>query len=420
MTLVTVYLLALVLAMLTLACALTIVWFLRGVPGARWLLVLGGIALLWSFMAGVVTQLSPEIARAVYIHKFTLVSLATVTQLAFVLNYFRPRAQGYRYWILALSIVPAITLLLSVGNDEHQLVLTTLEFERSGGFTRVSSHAYGPWYWIHSLHAYALVLASAVVIGITLWREGELARRQAKILLLGASVPLGLNFLLVLEIVPRGLDLMPFAVAATALSFIFGVLRLGLLDLAPVARGRLIETIPDGVLVVDASGRIADMNPAISRILPVDRSWLGLPFDALASGCPELFPSDGFDEGGCRRLVVIGQRDYELRVLPLVEGDRRQGTLHLFVERTAERRAAREREALIEQLVERRTDAEEPRSVLPMCASCRRVRVEDREVWLGLEAYLRAREGTEFSHGLCPSCASFLYPDVFPSSPLSS
>ena len=42
--------------------------------------------------------------------------------------------------------------------------------------------------------------------------------------------------------------------------------------------------------------------------------------------------------------------------------------------------------------------------ILPICASCKRIRDEDGE-WEAVESYVREHTNAEFSHGLCPDCA---------------
>ena len=48
--------------------------------------------------------------------------------------------------------------------------------------------------------------------------------------------------------------------------------------------------------------------------------------------------------------------------------------------------------------------------LLPMCASCRKIR-DDTGYWLQVEAYLSDRLDVRFSHGLCPDCSHELYPE---------
>jgi hypothetical protein len=51
--------------------------------------------------------------------------------------------------------------------------------------------------------------------------------------------------------------------------------------------------------------------------------------------------------------------------------------------------------------------------LLPICASCKRIR-NKREVWQPLEAYIQAHSEAKFSHGVCPDCLRKLYPEYYP------
>ena len=42
--------------------------------------------------------------------------------------------------------------------------------------------------------------------------------------------------------------------------------------------------------------------------------------------------------------------------------------------------------------------------ILPVCASCGRVRTDDDSEWLPLAQYLVRRGAVSMSHGLCPEC----------------
>ena len=48
--------------------------------------------------------------------------------------------------------------------------------------------------------------------------------------------------------------------------------------------------------------------------------------------------------------------------------------------------------------------------ILPICASCKRIRNES-GVYEQLERYITSHSQASFSHGLCPECAKKLYPD---------
>lgn len=47
--------------------------------------------------------------------------------------------------------------------------------------------------------------------------------------------------------------------------------------------------------------------------------------------------------------------------------------------------------------------------LLPVCASCKKIRDEN-GVWQPFEAYIAAKSEAQFTHGVCPECMSRLYP----------
>jgi hypothetical protein len=49
--------------------------------------------------------------------------------------------------------------------------------------------------------------------------------------------------------------------------------------------------------------------------------------------------------------------------------------------------------------------------LLPICASCKKIR-DDQNRWWRLEAYIGEHSEAQFSHGLCPECGEKLYPGL--------
>jgi len=52
------------------------------------------------------------------------------------------------------------------------------------------------------------------------------------------------------------------------------------------------------------------------------------------------------------------------------------------------------------------------RGMLPICSSCKSIR-EDSGYWKKIETYISEHSEVVFTHGLCPSCAEKLYPDIY-------
>ncbi|MBK9797624.1 MAG: hypothetical protein IPP58_14255 [Holophagaceae bacterium] len=54
--------------------------------------------------------------------------------------------------------------------------------------------------------------------------------------------------------------------------------------------------------------------------------------------------------------------------------------------------------------------------MLPICASCKKIRKPDSDPhsadsWQAIESYITEKTKTEFSHGICPECLAKLYPE---------
>jgi tetratricopeptide (TPR) repeat protein len=80
--------------------------------------------------------------------------------------------------------------------------------------------------------------------------------------------------------------------------------------------------------------------------------------------------------------------------------------------RAREDALARKNEELSTALTEVRTLT----GLIPICASCKRVR-DDRGYWQAVESYISSHSDAEFSHAICQSCGPVLYGDLWPEHP---
>jgi diguanylate cyclase (GGDEF)-like protein/PAS domain S-box-containing protein len=114
------------------------------------------------------------------------------------------------------------------------------------------------------------------------------------------------------------LDPSPLATSVAAWVLVLGVLRYRLLDLRPVARTHVVETMRDAVLVADAHGHVVDLNPAAVQLLGRRAAeLLGRPVATLLS---ELAHPMGYPDPGVYDMQFNAsgrQRDLELAVTPL-------------------------------------------------------------------------------------------------------
>lgn len=76
---------------------------------------------------------------------------------------------------------------------------------------------------------------------------------------------------------------------------------------------------------------------------------------------------------------------------------------------TKRKRAENEREEAMIELQKALSDVNVLSGLLPMCASCKKIR-DDKGYWKQIEQYISDHSEAEFSHGICPDCVKELYP----------
>jgi len=83
----------------------------------------------------------------------------------------------------------------------------------------------------------------------------------------------------------------------------------------------------------------------------------------------------------------------------------------LHAEIMERKRMEEERERLICELREALAKVKTLSGLLPICASCKKIR-DDKGYWNQIEAFIRDHSEAEFSHSICPECRKKLYPEL--------
>src|SRR6266498_1424045 len=102
-------------------------------------------------------------------------------------------------------------------------------------------------------------------------------REQARLILIGALIPLLVNVAYLAKLFgwSNTADLTPIALAVSSLVFSHAVRRHQMLTLSPIARQVVLDSMIDGLLVVDPAGRIVEHNPAAATIVQLAPSAVG-------------------------------------------------------------------------------------------------------------------------------------------------
>lgn len=160
--------------------------------------------------------------------------------------------------------------------------------------------------------------------------------------------------------------------------------------------GRILETIPEFVIVIDRAGRIRYINrvePGFDRQEVVGTPSAEFLFPYAVEAQDAAFEA-AFQSGQKQDFEVeLDLPDdpawYRCEVHPLWQEDHIVALL-LKATNITEIKAAEESVARLQKL-------------LPICSWCDRIQGQD-GAWLSIERYLKKVEATDVTHALCPDC----------------
>jgi diguanylate cyclase (GGDEF)-like protein/PAS domain S-box-containing protein len=126
----------------------------------------------------------------------------------------------------------------------------------------------GIWFWINLTYAYTIILLGFGLLLASYRHTNTFFKTQYMMILLGAVVPFLFNAFTHLRVGSAAdPDYTPMVFGIAGAIYAYAIFRHKLADLVPVARSYLIEKMSDGLLVIDAQGRIVDINPAMKNFL---------------------------------------------------------------------------------------------------------------------------------------------------------
>jgi DNA-binding NtrC family response regulator len=123
---------------------------------------------------------------------------------------------------------------------------------------------------------------------------------------------------------------------------------------------------------------------------------------------PFIYVSGTIGEDVAVEAMKSGAQDYVLkhnlkRLAPAVARELREAR-----GRREKRVLEADRERLITELRAALMDVKRLSGLLPICASCKKIR-NDRNEWQRLEIFIRENSEAQFTHSLCPDCIKHLY-----------
>jgi diguanylate cyclase (GGDEF)-like protein/PAS domain S-box-containing protein len=322
------------------------VWLRRTSPGATALILILAAG-IW-YMTTYALELGTTILHTKQLWgdvKYVGVTMLPPTWLAFTLQYAGRTRWLTRRRALWLAVEPLAVLIMLAIPSAHDLVRF---YPASSAGERFPVVALGPVGWLNVVYSYGLLLLGTGVFILTLFRVARPYRRLAGVLLAVLLLPFVLNVVYIFNIGPFGrVDLTSFAFVVAISVIVWGLMRMRLVDILPVARNRIVETLQEGVVVLDAYERVVDLNPAARRILDRTASHaIGLEIGEVIPGYSQLGSGSAGPltmHGEMRLGSGSGSRLYEVSLSPIADDRGRASGKLLVLRDISERKIAEER-----------------------------------------------------------------------------
>jgi diguanylate cyclase (GGDEF)-like protein len=333
-----------------------LIWPRRTAPGAYALIgLLLGVS-HWSGLT-IFEALAVDISSKMFwvIAEYPGVLSTPVFFALFAIDYSRqPEWLPHRYRFL-LWIIPATTLVIAATNQYHGWMWAKITRVGNNGL----SFEYGAWYWVMTFYIYCLLVTGVAVLFRAMTRNPKLFRRQVIFILLGFMIPVTGKLIYLAGGVKSGLDLTPIYFSFTSAILTWNILRHNLFDILPLARDRLVEIMPDGMLVIDQYDRIVDANLIL-------REWFKLPENVIGKNAREVFKTDthtiiNFDETNLsHKEIQENGRSLDVFVTNLRDSNGANvGRLYILRNMTKQKKMEGELRETNEQLVSRINEIQE-------------------------------------------------------------
>lgn len=242
-------------------------------------------------------------------------------------------------WRLVPMVMGLLTWTVAMSNDWHRLMYVSAQpiGDQPGA---ALLYVHGPWFLAVTIYLYAFMVLSILVTASGIQRAAPAHRAHYVGFLLAVAVPWVANIGYVTNSVMLfDIDPTPFSFLFTGVVFYWLIARRRLFELLPIARGALLDAVPDPVLVLDGDGTVVEANPASQALAPgrlIGRRLSQLPgLGPTLSGLPQA-------EGPDPHLVLLGdgpqRREFEVTRVPLRYDNRAVGQLLLLRDVTLRRR----------------------------------------------------------------------------------
>ena len=185
----------------------------------------------------------------------------------------------------------------------------------------------------------------------------------------------------------------------------------------------LLENIPERIFLKDRNSVYISCNYNYAHDLKISPSEISgmTDYDFYPEEIAEKYRADD------KRIMETGEKEdieenyildgsehivHTLKTPVIDDKGNIAAILGVFRDITARKLAEAERDRLIGELQEALANVKQLSGLLPICASCKKIR-NDQGYWTQIETYISEHSEALFSHAICPECGKKLYPEYY-------
>jgi PAS domain S-box-containing protein len=245
----------------------------RETPGVKYWLTFQAAITIWTFTYAFEFA-ATDIETKIMWSKLSYLGImyCPVSFFLFSLDYSSATRFRSRKLKMALYVVATLLLIFPFTNDLHHLHWKSYSINQ---ITNATNYVYGPFFWIIFVFSYLTLIAGIINVTLLFFKLSPFFRKQISLLLIASLLPLFGNLIYVFQFNPLpGFDWTPFTFLLTGILTAINISQHNLFDLVPFARNKLIDIIPDAILIVDKFLRVADYNSEMRKLLDTSETEL--------------------------------------------------------------------------------------------------------------------------------------------------
>ncbi|MFN8530336.1 MAG: histidine kinase N-terminal 7TM domain-containing protein [Anaerolineae bacterium] len=323
------YAVPLLMCLILLSGLFTVSWQRRATPGA--IPLLGIVVTVGAYVVGYALEVGSATPEQVLTSlKIEYLSVfAPGLLLMVVVHYAADRSILNTINLTVLFSIAIATIILAFTNEYHGLIWNITELNRESGFTRTIFTS-GPWYWVSLIYTRGLIGVCLLILIYAYRRlKASVYRRQISTMIAALSLPFVATLLYIANVFPPGFDIVPYALTMATLVMAWAIFRFRLLDVMPIAREAILQSMSEAVFVLDTESRLIYLNNAAQSTSGFNANTvIGSPAAEVFAQWSEL--AKQYQRNERRQVeitaVVQGQeRHFNLDHVPLMGKNRTKG-----------------------------------------------------------------------------------------------